>query len=397
MFTQCPHCQTLFRIRSEQLKIASGRVRCCQCHQVFNALDSLQDMTSTATSAATAEPSTEISARTESEWVPLNAADSLTQDTLNLDWEHHYDVANVKEGLVDSDFRLFVEQDDGLETEPDYLAASTESQSSSLLDSDSSPMLALEEAPVEDSEIKSEERPQTESTPSLTTAEAQSPITQQSWEPEDSALLFNSIHQDNPRKPTGLSSFTTKLKDTESGSNPDPSDFTATQYSIDQLFEKEPINYAAIAWGLGSLLLTMALILQLSWHYRDQVVNKDLGRQLLTQLCSVLDCTVPQRRDTSKIMVEYRDLRVHPDQPDALQLQLQMINRAGFAQPYPKLHLSLFNDEEKLIADRIFLPAEYLPKIVAGQTLMERSQALRVNLELQDPGKEVTGFKFEFL
>ncbi len=44
MFTQCPHCQTLFRISSEQLKSAGGKVRCCQCNQVFNALDSLQEI-----------------------------------------------------------------------------------------------------------------------------------------------------------------------------------------------------------------------------------------------------------------------------------------------------------------------------------------------------------------
>ena len=265
------------------------------------------------------------------------------------------------------------------------------------MDSDSSPMLALEEAPLDDPEIESEETPQSVSTPRVTTAEALPASTEQPQESEDSALLFKSLGQDKPQKSIGLSSFTTKLKHSESDNDPEPSAFTTTQYSIDQLFEKEPLNYAAIGWGLGSLLLAAALILQLSWHYREQVIQKEPGRLLLTQLCSVLDCAVPERRDTSKILVEYRDLRVHPDIPDALQLQLQMINRAGFAQPYPKLHLSLFNDEEKLIADRIFLPAEYLPKIVAGQTLMERSQALRVNLELKDPGKEVTGFKFEFL
>jgi hypothetical protein len=163
------------------------------------------------------------------------------------------------------------------------------------------------------------------------------------------------------------------------------------------MFEREPVNFATVAWGLGSLLMAFALVLQLAWHYRDQVIHKAAGRQLLTQLCSVLDCTVPQRRDTEKIQVEYRDLRVHPRIPEALLLQLQMVNHASFAQPYPKLHLSLFNDEEKLVADRIFQPGEYLPATAAGQPLMASAQILRVNLELQDPGKEVTGFKFEFL
>ena len=37
MYTQCPQCQTLFRITHEQLHAAHGKVRCGQCHSVFNA------------------------------------------------------------------------------------------------------------------------------------------------------------------------------------------------------------------------------------------------------------------------------------------------------------------------------------------------------------------------
>ncbi len=74
-----------------------------------------------------------------------------------------------------------------------------------------------------------------------------------------------------------------------------------------------------------------------------------------------------------------------------------MVNRATFEQPYPNLHLSLFNDAERLIAERTFVPAEYLPNGQPNDLLMHRSQSLQINLELLDPGKDVTGFKFEFL
>ena len=394
MFTQCPHCQTLFRIRSEQLKVAAGRVRCCQCHQVFNALDSLQ--TAPAEPSETRQPVPSSDSK-EADWVPLSSADSLTQDTFNLEWEQQYDAGNLKEGLEDSELHPFLEQDDGLEPEPDYLASSTESQMSSLLDSDTSPVYHLEEAPLDDSELTAAAQPQPNpaSLAAQKTEDRGPTRPADSWGEDDSEPLFKPRELESNREPAALSSFTTKLKDTDRDA--DAISAPATPYSIDQMFEKEPFNYAAIAWGLGSLLLAFALILQLAWHYRDQVIHKELGRQLLTHLCSVFDCTVPQRRDTSKIQVEYRDLRAHPQLSDALLLKLQMVNRAGFPQPYPKLHLSLFNDEEKLIADRIFLPAEYLPKEAAGQTLMGSTQALRINLELMDPGKEVTGFKFEFL
>ncbi|WP_313062441.1 MJ0042-type zinc finger domain-containing protein, partial [Pseudomonas rhodesiae] len=35
--TQCPHCQTRFRVNHAQLSVARGVVRCGSCLQVFNA------------------------------------------------------------------------------------------------------------------------------------------------------------------------------------------------------------------------------------------------------------------------------------------------------------------------------------------------------------------------
>ncbi len=41
MLTRCPSCATHFRVTPEQLKARTGRVRCGECQNVFNALDSL--------------------------------------------------------------------------------------------------------------------------------------------------------------------------------------------------------------------------------------------------------------------------------------------------------------------------------------------------------------------
>lgn len=35
--TQCPACQTVYRVASDQLSLASGQVRCGACLQVFDA------------------------------------------------------------------------------------------------------------------------------------------------------------------------------------------------------------------------------------------------------------------------------------------------------------------------------------------------------------------------
>jgi predicted Zn finger-like uncharacterized protein len=43
MLTRCPHCQTAFRVTTEQLKVRQGKVRCGECQAVFDALQSLAD------------------------------------------------------------------------------------------------------------------------------------------------------------------------------------------------------------------------------------------------------------------------------------------------------------------------------------------------------------------
>jgi predicted Zn finger-like uncharacterized protein len=39
MLTQCPHCQAIFKVTPDQLRVANGMVRCSQCREVFNGME----------------------------------------------------------------------------------------------------------------------------------------------------------------------------------------------------------------------------------------------------------------------------------------------------------------------------------------------------------------------
>lgn len=43
MYTECPHCNTFFKVTPGQLKLAEGKVRCGSCNGVFNAISHLMD------------------------------------------------------------------------------------------------------------------------------------------------------------------------------------------------------------------------------------------------------------------------------------------------------------------------------------------------------------------
>jgi predicted Zn finger-like uncharacterized protein len=54
--TRCPHCQTRFRVSTEQLQLREGMVRCGSCREVFNAREHIDTPQTTAAAPALAAP-----------------------------------------------------------------------------------------------------------------------------------------------------------------------------------------------------------------------------------------------------------------------------------------------------------------------------------------------------
>ena len=376
MYTQCPHCLTFFRINSAQLKAAAGKARCCQCNQIFNALKQLQERPAFLPDDAQDDVPDEGKAGLTDE--------SLFTETLNLDAEQRID--DLLEDGPDSSLvndtldELFVEKNDGLEPEPDYFAAGSESQMSELLDRETSDLAALQD-----------EAPPAADVIPLKSTQERNPVSAAA----DPAEASDEQHRTAAPEATPKAYPSLIL-----GAAEDPqadAELIVQDTPLEEMFNKQPISSTTIAWGLGSLLLLTVLCFQIAWLKRDLVIHFDLGQQFLNQTCEILGCQAPQRRDISKIIIEHRDLRAHPHKPNALYLSLNMINRADFSQPYPKLQLSLFNDSGRLIARRTFQPDEYLGDNHLSQPLMPTSHVVDVVMELSDPGKNLTGFKFEFL
>jgi len=54
--TQCPHCGTMFRVASDQLKLRGGIVRCGSCHEIFDGSATLVDLDALPAKAPVAAP-----------------------------------------------------------------------------------------------------------------------------------------------------------------------------------------------------------------------------------------------------------------------------------------------------------------------------------------------------
>ncbi|MEW8028303.1 MAG: DUF3426 domain-containing protein [Candidatus Thiodiazotropha sp.] len=318
----------------------------------------------------------------------------------------------------DSQNQFLLERDDGLETEPDYFAAGTESQMSELLDRDSASLL-LEENARDDrlAEVISFDNHDKESlveAESRTSSEEPVAEDETTASSEETFTEEDSVTTDEETSGEAESTSTGEQHEQASSSEfiPQGEDFVPaeeetlrsqdsldeeTRFTFEEEYEKpQPSRYRRY-WIIGSLLLLLPLSGQITWHLRDSLVAHHAGRQLLQGVCSLAGCKVPIRRDTEQILISDRALTAHPEKQGILSLKLEMVNAAAFQQPFPRLQLSLYNDMGKIIARRTFQPHEYKADQYQSDPMMPKLKAVHVELELQDPGNEVTGFKFDFL
>lgn len=156
-----------------------------------------------------------------------------------------------------------------------------------------------------------------------------------------------------------------------------------------------PSLWSQLGWGLGALLLLAVAVGQLLWWDRDALAQTNRGRRVIEPVCAALGCQVEPRRAPTRIRVLSRDVSPHPSAPQALLVMLVMANEARFAQPFPLLQLTLYDDQERAMGQRRFTPQEYLG--TTDVPPMKPDQAVYVRLELVDPGVTVTGFRFDFL
>jgi predicted Zn finger-like uncharacterized protein len=83
MLTQCPNCQTTFRVTTEILRVADGQVRCGRCQTQFDALERLIDENEPVPSAARA-PRTSWAAASH----PIEVEEPAAQEDITLEGRH---------------------------------------------------------------------------------------------------------------------------------------------------------------------------------------------------------------------------------------------------------------------------------------------------------------------
>jgi len=155
-------------------------------------------------------------------------------------------------------------------------------------------------------------------------------------------------------------------------------------------------QFAPLFWLVGILMLAALSIAQTIYYQRFSLIEKSRYQKQVLSLCQLVPCNESQFSSTQQIKLLDRNVFTHPVQSGALMVTGSFVNQAIFDQKLPKLLVSLFDLQGKLIANRLFTPSEYL-QTDRNRRLMEVAKPVQFRLEISDPGTDALTYEFEFM
>ncbi|OIN51949.1 hypothetical protein BLL37_19340 [Pseudomonas azotoformans] len=388
--TQCPHCQSRFRVNHAQLSVARGVVRCGSCLQVFNAARQLLEQRAQAPQPeATPEAPRAIS---QKQWT----AEELDLDNLDLDEElaklerreiQHTLPVSADRRQPGTDRR---QKEESFSASRDTVKAEEEKWAASLF---SEP--PEERLHVNENEPEPATRQRTEPSMSFHTDDL-----------DDEPPLRSTPDDDNIDPPFTPLTKAAEPEDRLPPRRKRPRAETGAHDDLLQDLEDDPLHLYAQKrpTGLGRRLLWLLLVLiaaaglagQYIAYQFDDLARQDAYRPWFQQLCPTLGCTVPSRVDIAHIKSSNLVVRSHPDFAGALVVDAIIYNRATFSQPFPLLELRFADLNGNLIASRRFKPAEYLSGELAGVSEMPSQTPIHISLDILDPGNKAVNYSLSF-
>ena len=318
--TQCPHCQTTFRVAHDQLKLRAGLVRCGACKQIFNGIENLlrAEEAEQLNQSAAVPPPAAAAAEAPGPVVDTTPAAAETEETATGEVE---------------DSSAAKEKADAQEMAPAETPG-TEAKDDPLL------RMTLMDFAYERSESP--------------------PVPAPASEEEDSDPVEQAIDD--------LQSKPWREPETNIDAEADPIDQAdAAEYEepsfVRQGRRRQRIGRALrIFMAVASVILLLGLLVQSAYVFRNQIAAwLPQTKPLLVQACTRIGCQVGLPMQIDAVSIESSELQALSADSNSFSLTVLLRNHSATAQAWPNLELTLNDAAEKPLVRRVFLPRGYLP------------------------------------
>jgi len=147
-------------------------------------------------------------------------------------------------------------------------------------------------------------------------------------------------------------------------------------------------------WVAGSSLLCVLLLAQALYFFRIELAARLPGlKPVLVGYCKMLNCTVPLPQNPDLMSIESSELEADTEHANQITLVALLRNRATHVQAFPVLELSLNDTYDKVLARRLFKPADYLPATERETAGLRLNRELNIRLKLDTTDLRPTGYR----
>lgn len=155
-------------------------------------------------------------------------------------------------------------------------------------------------------------------------------------------------------------------------------------------------------WGLLGAAASALLALQVLMVLGPRWAADPQWRPLLNWGCARLHsaglpCALPPLVDIRRMALENHRFTTHPERAGGLLFEAELVNRAPFAQGYPRIRLSVEDPWGGAVAIGTFGPETYLGDTAAAEHIFAPEARVPIRLELLDPGGQAAGYRLELL
>ncbi|PHV29973.1 hypothetical protein CSQ93_02295 [Janthinobacterium sp. BJB426] len=379
--TKCPHCNTIFRVAADQLKLRGGIVRCGTCREVFDGNAALVDPAA-ASPFLTSAPGTATPLSTS--YPADNSLPSATDDEpiYSLDFDTSFDPF----GILPETAQLKDDADDGEHIELDLDVALP----------DEAPAAAPLDIPLD--------IPEPEATPVEAPAALPEPPLPRPMAPfkrrqVDEAPAFATYLRDSRREPNLEAGAAPVLPAAEKISLDKPVPARQEPTLADHSFtplpaapvapeaaeqQQDPVQPPAddepafvtlgrrreqsgkalrVAMALGSTALLLLLFLQVMTTFRNPLAAQfPQWKPTLVALCKLSGCQVDLPAQIEALAIEQGELQTLKDQTFSYVSLLR--NQGRSVQAWPSIELILNDANDKPVLRRVIAPRDYLPATI---------------------------------
>jgi predicted Zn finger-like uncharacterized protein len=307
--TQCPHCQTTFRVAHDQLKLRAGLVRCGACKQIFNGIENLLRVD--------------------------EAGQTLPPDSLPLQ-------ASSPALAMPS------------AAAADFVATTMPAADEPKPDNPMLRMTLLDFAHVPRKPSVTEE--------SLGSGSESAPTEVETADPIEQAI------EDLQSKPWRSESAAANAAPTDDAlDRVDSAEYEEPAFVRQARKKQELREMLHSTLGIATLVLLLALPVQLAFALLDQIAaHFPSTRPALVAACGYLGCTITLPAQIDAISIESNELQNLSADGKTFSLTVLLSNRSRTAQAWPNIELTLNDANEMPLLRRVFVPHDYLP---TGQDL----------------------------